>query len=65
MTCTACGKRVACIFPALELSTCVGGAIAAETALIAGMLFTPLAIFGLLCIIWWSMGRMEYCECRG
>jgi hypothetical protein len=64
MTCTACGKRVEGIFPALELSTCVGGAIAAETTLIAGMLFTPLAIFGLLGIIWWSMGRMEYCECR-
>ena len=65
MTCTACGRNIRSVFPAAELATCLTGSIAAETAILAGMLFTPLAIFGLLGTLWWFMGRVEYCECRG
>ncbi len=66
MTCTACGKKTENPMTgvALWIGGVVGGGIAVETAILAGMLFTPLFIMGALVVTTQLYLSKDTCQCH-
>ena len=63
MICPMCGKRTDEGRSYVGYATVVGGSVVIESTILAGMVFTPFAVMGLLFLTWSLLATTEHCKC--